>query len=201
MANGKAGKLLSLSLEVVVYREDNEKRLPPLGRSCWRLIWQSAAETFHTAIRSLAASSLPIEKLNIFNNRQLQRCSLASNELGRIDFEHNGLAVSLASLKSLSVSFSGKVIFNSKADAKRSDDPAEKIDKSYWGLKTRPINDIKAEVADEINFIGLAKILKLCSQLEELELHHVRGSDHVTNFVNCITLCICIIISLKPEFP
>jgi hypothetical protein len=30
---------------------------------------------------------------------------------------------------------------------------------------------------------------------------HVRGSDHVTNFVNCITLCICIIISLKPEFP
>jgi hypothetical protein len=33
------------------------------------------------------------------------------------------------------------------------------------------------------------------------ELRDVRGSDHVTNFVNCITLCICIIISLKPEFP
>jgi hypothetical protein len=165
MVNGKAGKLLSLSLEVAVYREDTEERLPPLCHSSWRLIWQSAAETFHTAIRSLAASSLPIEKLNIFNNRQLQLCSLASNKLSRIDFKHKGLAVSLASLKSLSLSFSGKIIFNSKADAKRSDDLAKKIDKSYWGIKTRPINDIKAEVADEINFIGLAKILKLCSQL------------------------------------
>jgi hypothetical protein len=96
---------------------------------------------------------------------------LASNELGRIVFEHKGLAVSLASLKSLSISFSGKVIFDSKADVKQSFDPAEKIDKSYWRRKTRPINDIKAEAADEINFIGLAKILKLCSQLEELELH------------------------------
>jgi hypothetical protein len=171
MSNGKAGKLLSLSLEVVVYREDTEKRLPPLGPSSWKLIWQSAAETFHTAIRSLAASSLPIEKLNIFNSRQLQRCSLASNELGSIDFEHKGLAVSLASLKSLSVSFSGKVIYNSKKDAKQSGDPAEKIGKNYWGGKTRPINDMKAEAADEINFIGLRKILELCSQLEELELH------------------------------
>jgi hypothetical protein len=36
-------------------------------------------QTFHTAIRSLALSQLPIEKLNIFNDRRLQSCSLACN--------------------------------------------------------------------------------------------------------------------------
>jgi hypothetical protein len=106
VANSRTGKLLSLSLEVVVYRDDAEQRLPPLEGGGWRFIWQSAADTFHTALRSLAASNLLIEKLNIFNDRQLQRCSLPFNEVGSIDFEHKGLATSLASLKSLSVSFS-----------------------------------------------------------------------------------------------
>jgi hypothetical protein len=70
-ANTKTGKLLSLSLEVVVYYEDAEKINPPFVNSSWRFIWQSAANTFHTAIRSLAASKLPIEKFNIFNSRGL----------------------------------------------------------------------------------------------------------------------------------
>jgi hypothetical protein len=119
----------------------------------------------------LSASSLPIEKFNIFNNRQLQHCSLASDEPGSFNFEHKGLALSLAALESLSLSYSGKVIFDSKADAKRSSDPAEEIDKDYWQIKSRPIKAIKAEAAEEGRSIGLAKISKLCSQLEELELH------------------------------
>ena len=105
VANRKTGKPLSLSLEVVVYRQDAEQRLPPLAGGSWRFIWQSAADIFHTTIRSLAASNLPIEKLNIFNDRQLQRCSLACNELGSIYFEHKRLAISLSTLKSLSVSY------------------------------------------------------------------------------------------------
>jgi hypothetical protein len=72
VANRKTGKPLSLSLEVVVYRQDAGKRLPPLAGSSWRFIRHSAADTFHIAICSLAASNLPIKKLNIFNDRQLQ---------------------------------------------------------------------------------------------------------------------------------
>ena len=170
VANSKTGKLLSLSIEVAVYREDAEKRLPPLAGGSWRFIWQSAADTFHIALRSLAASNLLIEKLSIFNDRQLQRCSLACDELGSIDFEHKGLAISLASLKSLSVSISDRVIFHSKKDAERSDDPADEID---WDEsdEERDIDDVKAEAADRGNFIGLAKLLQLSSQLEDLEIH------------------------------
>jgi hypothetical protein len=68
--------------------------------SPWRLVWESAAQTFHTTIRALAASRLPLEKLDVFNNRQLQSCSIASDELCRMDFLNKGLAISLSSLKS-----------------------------------------------------------------------------------------------------
>jgi hypothetical protein len=171
--NSKTGKLLTLSLEVVVYRENAEQRLHPLAGGGWRYIWKSAADVYHIAIRALAASKLPIEKLSIFNNRQLQRCSLGCNELGRISFEDKGLAISLASLKSLSVSFSDRIIFQSIEDAERSCDPDEERD---WDTPdhNRGRDEMQAEAEDEGNFIGLAKFLQLCRQLEDLEIHHYR---------------------------
>lgn len=170
MSNSKTGKLLSLSLKVVVFRDDAVTRLPPLVGGSWRLIWQSAVDTFDIALCSLAGSGLPVEKLSIFNDRQLQRCSLSSDRLGSVDFEHKGLANSLASLKSLSISFSNRPIFRSTKDAQRSDDPAEETD-SAVSEEERDIDDVKAEAADERNFNGLTELLKLGSQLEELELH------------------------------
>jgi hypothetical protein len=169
--NSKTGKLLTLSLEVVVYRENAEQRLHPLAGGGWRFIWKSAADVYHIAIRALATSKLPIEKLSIFNS--LQRCSLGCNELGRIDFEDKGLAISLASLKSLSVSFSDRIIFQSIEDAGRSCDPVEERD---WDTPdhNRDRDEMQAEAEDEGNFIGLAKLLQLCRDLKDLEIHHYR---------------------------
>jgi hypothetical protein len=104
------GRLFSLFFQAVLYRKHAEQRLPPLAHGSWKFIWKSAADTFHTAFHSLAATHLPIERLNIFNNRELQRCNLASNELSSFDFKDKGLALSLASLKSLSLSNSDKII-------------------------------------------------------------------------------------------
>jgi len=174
-ANDKAGKLLSLSLEVIVYRQDAEQRVHPLIGGSWKFIWQSAADTFHTTIRALAASSLPIERLYIFNDQRLQRCSLACDELGSIDFTDKGLATSLAALKSLSVSLSDRVIFRSRLDAERSHDPAEELDDDLPN-EQRDIEDIRAEMTAEVNFIGIAKLLQVSSQLEEFEMHEYRFS-------------------------
>jgi hypothetical protein len=101
-ANGRSGALLSLSLEVAVVPDSTEERILPVAAATggWRLVWESAAQTFHTTIRALAASRLPLEKLDVFNNRQLQSCSIASDELCRMDFLNKGLAISLSSLKS-----------------------------------------------------------------------------------------------------
>ena len=185
-ANGRIGRLFSLSLEVVVYSVDGEQRFRPPVRGDWGPIWKSTTQTFHTAIRSLAVSQLPIEKLNIFNDRRLQCCSLACSELGRIDFEHKGLSISLASLKSLSVSFSDTVIYWSRQSAGLLYDPTEELD---WEIDTnaKDCDDSEAsdsddseasdrddsitDAEDEHKFMGLAKLLQLSSQLEDLELH------------------------------
>jgi hypothetical protein len=102
-ANGRSGALLSLSLEVAVVPDRTEERILPdtAATGGWRLVWQSAAQRFHTTIRALAASRLPLEKLDMFNNRQLQSCSIASDELCRIDFLNKRLAISLSSLESV----------------------------------------------------------------------------------------------------
>lgn len=163
-----SNRLPSLSLEVVVYREDATQRLSPLAGGSWKYIWQSAADTFHTALCSLAKSDLVVEKLNIFNARNLQRCSLAYNELNSFDSEHNKLDRSLGSLKTLSISFSGYYL---KRDKEPSGDPATFSDwdepeprMEAWGI-------IEANPADNMNFTGFATLLKLSTQLEELEMH------------------------------
>jgi hypothetical protein len=168
--NSKTGKLLALSLEVLVYRENAELRLPPPRGGSWRLIWKSAADTYQTAIRALAASKLPLARLGVFNDRQLQRCSLGCNELDSIDVE--GLAISFANLKSLSVSLSDRIIFQSIEDAERSYDPVEKRKSALDHYRER--DDIEAEAQDEGNFIGLAKLLQHCSQLDDLAIHYFR---------------------------
>jgi hypothetical protein len=172
-ANNKAGKLLSLSLEVIVYRQDAEQRLHPLSGGSWKFIWQSAADTFHTTMHALAATSLPIERLNIFNDQRLQRCSQVCNELSSIAFKDKGLATSLAALKSLSVSLSDRVIFTSRLDAERSHDPAEELDDDLFHER-RDMEDMRAEMTAEVNFIGIAKLLQVSSQLEEFEMHEYR---------------------------
>jgi hypothetical protein len=142
-------------------------------------------QTFHTAIRSLALSQLPIEKLNIFNDRRLQSCSLACNELGRINFEHKGLSISLASLKSLSISFLDTVIYRSTQNAGFLYDPNEGVDLEI-DTQARDRDDLEsgsddseasdhdvsiADAGDEHKFTVLARLLRLSGQLEDLELH------------------------------
>jgi hypothetical protein len=127
---------------------------------------------------------MPIERLNIFNDRRLQRCSLACNELGSVEFKQKGLAISLASMKSLSVSISDRVIFQSKKDVQRSHDPVEdieSIDTETSDDEARDIAEMRAEAADECNFIGLATLLQLSSQLEDLKIHKYRLNMGVLN--------------------
>jgi hypothetical protein len=184
-ANSTTGRLLSLSLEVVVYREDAEKRLSPLAGGGWRFIWECAADTFHIGFGSLTASNMPIERLNIFNDRRLQRCSLACNELGSVDFKQKGLAISLASMKLLSVSVSDRVVLQSKKIYWKIAWPPvediESIDSETSDDEARDIADMRAEAADECNFIGLANLLQLSSQLEDLKIHKYRLGMGVLN--------------------
>lgn len=59
---------LAVPFDPVTEREYAEQRLSCLASDGWSFIRQSATATFHIMLCSLAASSLPIEKFNIFNN-------------------------------------------------------------------------------------------------------------------------------------
>lgn len=169
--NSRTGKLPTLSLQTVVYRLDSQQRLNPADRHAgsWKLIWRCAARTFHTAVCALATSRLPIDKFDVFCG--LQRCSLACNELSGVDWKDQGLATSLASLKSLSISLSNRPIDETEEDRQRIDDPAEGMYVSF-PLTKRPTQVVRSEASDEKNFTGLADVFQLCNQLKSLEVHY-----------------------------
>lgn len=164
--NMKSGELLSLSLEVAVVQDDAEQRLLPaaVARGEWKFVWQSAAQTFHTTLLALTASRLPLEKLDVFNDRQSQSCSLACDELGRIDFQDKGLAISLSSLKSLSISLSDRIIEDLPTASTYSSQPPTEKD----------IRKVKMKATAQSNFVGLAEFLQLARLLDSLEIHYYR---------------------------
>ena len=175
--NTVAGRLSSLCLEVAITSKTGERSLPGERFVAWKRAWQAARDTFGIAWHALAASKLPIQKLNVFNSRQMQRCSLPSDCLGEVDWETPGLVTSLTSLQSLSVSLCPRDIdvFETTDDGEGPyTDPGPLADDE--SLKSRDNDDVQAEADDEVNFSGLANFLRLCSQLDYLEIHYFHES-------------------------
>lgn len=168
--NGKGG-LRSLSLEVAMYRDDAEKHQRPVSGMGWKYNWQAAADAFKTVMPALAASGLQVHTLDLFNPENFLRCSIASNELSALDFDDPGVQSSLRSIKSLSISLSDRIIDETDKALQRTGDPGDETD---WSVPpvNRPIEELRAEAADEKNFFGLAKLVSLCTNLEELDLHY-----------------------------
>ena len=189
--HAQPNRLASLTLDVVVYRSP-ETRLPPSKGGNWRLIWQVAADTFHTTMRALSGSALAIEKLDIYNDTE--RCSIACNELSRV--EYKGLTASFATLTSISISFSDRDIdryelfeINGERELnreqrcrkyvesklRRADDPKHHVRFEPGSLvfcKPKGWEAFRAEAEQETNFSGLPDLLQLVSgQLESLKLH------------------------------
>lgn len=167
-ASGKR-QISSLFLAVEIYRENAETRLQPVNGGSWKMIWQSAVDTYRTALSSLSASGLHMNQLNVFEG--LQRCSIAANE---IDLpEVPGLADILASLGSLSISLSDTIVEECPTDIGDTGDGADSID---WEAadEVKPLEEIQDEVDRPSNYRGLATFLQYCPKLEELVLHQYK---------------------------
>ncbi|CAI7644350.1 unnamed protein product [Penicillium glandicola] len=170
-AHGRRRGLRSLSLAVVVYREDAQTRLTPADGGGWTLIWQAAADTFLTAPAALAASGIAVQRLDIYNS--VERCSLACNEPSAVNFECNALATSPASLKTLAVSFSDRVINTRTENFGLTGDSADEWDE-HWEDELREPEDIEHEVYQDSTFSGLPTLVQRCRGLESLELHQLK---------------------------
>ncbi|KAL4948284.1 hypothetical protein BDW69DRAFT_189415 [Aspergillus filifer] len=197
IARGRYRSLRSLSLAVVVYREDAQKRLAPIEGGGWMPIWQAATDTFHTALAALAKSGILVQKLDIYNS--LKRCSLACNEPSAVDFESNALATSLASLETLAVSFSDRVINLYVEDFGQTGDSADSWDEDG---ETRELEDMEAEACHESTFTGIAGLVQHFQGLESLELHYYqldkKGEEEVSRHPERFLQYIVMTASLPP---
>ena len=169
-ANSKTRGLRSLSLEVVAYRDACGTRVQPIDANSWELIWTAAVETLRVTFTALADSGLAVEKLILFNTQQ--QCSVEVKVLS--DLLDARQMTCLESVKSLAVSFSDPIIHD--REQPKSIDEAEDDEVEDDAAETRrvPTEVLRAQVADQRGFTGLASLLKLMPMLEELELHSYR---------------------------
>ncbi|KAH8662730.1 F-box domain protein [Ilyonectria robusta] len=175
----KNGSLPSLTLRVAIVRNDKERILPVDARP-WppmrKSVWQCTIYTFDTALRALAASKLRIESLNVFNDPDMERCSLACEQLNIIDWNDSGLAESFASLRSLSISISTRVFRFHK------DIQEDEHDEGQPPRKDAA--EVQAEAGDESNFVGLSRLLPLCNRLENFEVHYLQVPTGYSNLID-----------------
>ncbi|KAF7552771.1 hypothetical protein G7Z17_g4092 [Cylindrodendrum hubeiense] len=165
--HSKSDSLPSLTLRVAVVR-NGQKRILPVdkrGGAKSKIVWQCTIRTFNTALQALAMSKLQIKNLNLFNDPDLQQCSIACEQLDEIDWNNPGLTESLAALESLSISTCTRVVKFYK-DYYETDDESELA-------TSRSAAERQAEAEDASNFVGLSKLLSLCAGLENLELHYL----------------------------
>lgn len=135
-------------MEVAIYKDDTTTPLLPLFGGRWKPIWSSATNASHTLFNSLAACSLPIHGLDLFNSTRMLRCSISCGELNSIDFTSARFDGSLGYLKELSLRISNHIV------SRDSDE------------------EILRELAPGNDFTGMRSLLRTCPNIEKLDLTH-----------------------------
>lgn len=135
--------LQSTTLLVQVQAEDGNSELVSIEKvRDWRQVWHTATQTFQIVSLALAESALPIEILDVFGS--VDRCSLACDQIGQV-LDTLQVSRALGKLKSLSLSLSHHIV---------EEDSSSKL----HAAARSHTNDI-------------ARLLELCQQVQNLELH------------------------------
>jgi hypothetical protein len=134
------------------------------ARDNWENVWKCAAETFHTTMLALSASPLPLEKLVAYHDPSRSSVKMACNELDKVDFRNESLAVSLSTLKSLQIGLSDRIIR----------DLSPHIPASGGDVRPEEVLRVTEQAMAKSNFTGLPKFLELAPSLESLEIHYYR---------------------------
>lgn len=182
----KNGSLRLLALRVAIAPNDEQMTLPahsgplvPLQKSAWLC----TMHTFRTVVSALAASSLRIDSLNIFSEQDIWRSSLAYDQINTIDWNEADLSNSLKILKSLSIRLSGRVFVFPRGLQENK----QKVGRSF----KKDATEVQDEPEDENDFIGLARLLRLCNKLENLEVNYLRiptGYSTLIGHLYCETI-------------
>lgn len=193
--------LESLTLRVCVILSPSGERTVPVkeanhcfGRAapCSKSVWQCTVYSFLTTMRALAASSLRIRRLNMFNQDDMQMCGLPRRQLNRVDWGvGGGLAESLEPLTALSLSICTPLYldigtFRGKTPEPGPDENGQRVWRpppqetsgidtdNGWDLVPGTRDELDQVASDELEISGVAKIIALCKHLDDLDLRYVR---------------------------
>lgn len=170
-SNTKRRGLASLKLDVAEYRQDTKTTQPASNRLAWKSVWHMAEQTFQIFAVALGAARLPIQELNFFCNDFSGHCSLQCHQLSRCEWETSGVIFALASVESLSISLSDRVLNETTHDALATGDPVErKVPTPDADKFTSSLGELKKQAAEVDNFSGLVTLLNSCKRLRRLEL-------------------------------
>lgn len=172
----KDGILPSFSLQIAVVKRNNKRDLPrSTGRGYpLKSLWQCTVNSFNTAIRALAASKLRVRQMNLFNERDMQNCSLSCEQLNMFDWTDAGIVDSLTAVTTLSISLTDRIFAfdeDEEIDEDFSDCGSE--DEEANRQPTQRDAEIMAESRKESNFSGLANLIAACPRLDDFELHYL----------------------------
>ncbi|EME38401.1 hypothetical protein DOTSEDRAFT_140560 [Dothistroma septosporum NZE10] len=166
--NGR-GPIRKLRLAIKVNRDAAVSEFEPLEGGSFKLIWQKAAETLRTTLAALVRSEGVVHELDAFS--ELRRCAIAGNELSMIDTNDRSIRATMKSLKTLSISVSGRIIARTEEEASELEPPSFQSMGSHKPPTPRDQDVMKSEADDENNFTGLSKLLAQCSNLSTMDLH------------------------------
>lgn len=172
-ANTERRGLISLSIDVVEYRQDTKTTQPAPDRLAWRSVCHMAEQTFHTFTLALGGALLPIRELNFFCNDFSGRCSIQCHQFSRCDWNAGGIGFTLATVESLSISISDRVLDETAHNALSTGDPIERVSSTAGGdagsLLPNP-EKLKKQSTEDENCSGLVTLLNSCKKLSKLDL-------------------------------
>jgi hypothetical protein len=177
-SNGsKAGCLSFLSLEIRTCIYDGERRKPPAsydhdaktGQPLKRRVdlnplYRTTAQNFRLAMNSLARSRLKVQKLDLYNGTDMQRCSLPCPELIHLEARWPHLRACFASVTSLSLSLRDP---NPKFPGSEHRIPFEQ--------QSALLQAETLQACDDKQYIGLPRLLNTMPKLKHLDLHYFGG--------------------------
>jgi hypothetical protein len=115
-------------------------------------------------MRSLARSRLRVQKLDLYNGTEMQRCSLPCPELIQLEARWPNLRACFATVTTLSLSLR---------------DPRPRYSESTHRIpfqQQSPLARIETlEACDDKQYIGLARLLHTMPKLKHLDLHYFGG--------------------------
>jgi hypothetical protein len=177
-SNGStAGWLRSLSLKIRICIYDGERQEAPAsydhnaetGRPFKRGVdlnplRRATAHTFRLAMNSLARSRLRVQRLDLYNGIDMQRCSLPCPDLIQLEARWPHLRACFASVTSLSLSLR---------------DPSPKFPGNEHRIPFEQQSALlQAEILEacaDNQYIGLPRLLNTMPKLKHLDLHYYGG--------------------------